>query len=197
MAKYADKSTHAKRASVMLERYLAGETAKQIGERFSLTGARVSQILSREFGVNFRNTGKRQRQKIRELREKHRADQKYLRKYAMTRDEYREINKNLDTKGVKPIRRYSLQKASARSRGIEFNLTFSQWWEIWRESGKWLQRGQRGFVMCRYNDVGAYEMGNVEIASASQNHREFINRYWSEIRSGERKLPYSAPENRT
>lgn len=67
--------------------------------------------------------------------------------------------------------KYACHKGKAKHRDIPFNLTYEQWWDIWQQSGKWEQRG-RGlgqYVMARYNDIGAYEVGNVHIIEASQN----------------------------
>lgn len=70
--------------------------------------------------------------------------------------------------------KYACHKGKAKHRGIEFNLTFDEWWEIWQQSGKWEQRGCRKgcYVMSRYNDMGAYEIGNVFIQTHEENRRE-------------------------
>jgi hypothetical protein len=69
------------------------------------------------------------------------------------------------------------QRTKANHRGIEFNLTFEQWWDIWQQSGKWEQRGcRRGqYVMSRYNDAGAYEVGNVFIQTCTDNNLQRKN----------------------
>ena len=70
-----------------------------------------------------------------------------------------------------PIKKFNDHKAMAKRRGINFLLTFEEWWDIWEKSGKWDQRGRkRGqFVMSRNNDIGAYEIGNVLIQSQDKN----------------------------
>ncbi len=70
--------------------------------------------------------------------------------------------------------KYACHKSKAKQRGIAFNLTYEQWWDIWQQSGKWEQRGARKgcYVMSRYNDVGAYEIGNVFIQPHEENRRE-------------------------
>lgn len=54
---------------------------------------------------------------------------------------------------------------------VEMRLTFEEWVKVWAESGKWDQRGRkRGqYCMSRINDVGHYELGNVEIKSHHEN----------------------------
>lgn len=54
---------------------------------------------------------------------------------------------------------------------IEMRLTFEQWIDIWLLSGHWHERGRgKGqYVMSRFNDIGHYEIGNVEIKTHSDN----------------------------
>lgn len=65
-------------------------------------------------------------------------------------------------------------KQRARQRGVPFLLTFDDWFEIWRESGKWDERGrdEGGYVMRRINDAGAYAKGNVYIGLHAENVAE-------------------------
>lgn len=70
--------------------------------------------------------------------------------------------------------KYACHKSKAKDRGIEFKLSYKEWWDIWEKSGQWENRG-RGlgqYVMSRINDQGPYEVGNVIIVPASQNKRE-------------------------
>ena len=62
----------------------------------------------------------------------------------------------------------------ARLRGIDFTLTFEQWWDIWQQSGKWNERGRKKdqYVMSRIGDTGPYELGNVFIQSNADNNRD-------------------------
>lgn len=71
-------------------------------------------------------------------------------------------------------KKYTDQKSKAKCRGIEFKLTFEEWWDIWQQSGKWDQRGIRKgqYVMSRYKDQGAYEIGNVHIQTVGDNNKE-------------------------
>jgi hypothetical protein len=63
-------------------------------------------------------------------------------------------------------------KHSAKQRGIPFRLTFEQWWGIWEPH--WQDRGQcTGCkLMSRIGDKGAYEVGNVKIATHAENQHE-------------------------
>ena len=70
--------------------------------------------------------------------------------------------------------KYNQQKSNAKRRGIAWQLTFDQWWDIWFTSGKWKQRGKLTgqYCMARPGDVGAYSVGNVRIVPVTQNHNE-------------------------
>jgi hypothetical protein len=67
-------------------------------------------------------------------------------------------------------RLYSSQRSGAKRRGIEFKFTFEQWLEAWGDNLD--RRGNRAWdlVMCRINDEGTYEPGNVYIARPNRNH---------------------------
>ena len=73
-----------------------------------------------------------------------------------------------------PKRRFQLHRANSKRRGIGFNLTFEEWWDIWQSSGFWHLRGNRKgqYVMSRYQDQGDYEVGNVFIQLFENNLRE-------------------------
>ena len=61
---------------------------------------------------------------------------------------------------------------SASTRGIPFKLTFDEWWSLWADhyAQRGVHKGQR--VMCRTADKGAYEVGNVRIATVAENAQE-------------------------
>ena len=69
---------------------------------------------------------------------------------------------------------YTDHKSHAKRRGIPFLLTFEEWCAIWRESGKWDQRGHLSgqYVMARFGDTGPYAVGNVRICTAFDNLSE-------------------------
>jgi hypothetical protein len=80
--------------------------------------------------------------------------------------------KMIDKKVAK--QRYNEQKYRATNRGIQFNLTFEQWYDIWDQSGKWEQRGCKkdNYVMSRIGDTGAYDVGNVFVQLHTSNARD-------------------------
>lgn len=54
---------------------------------------------------------------------------------------------------------------------IEMRLTFEEWLKVWEDSGKLhlMGSGVGKYVMCRKDDIGHYEIGNVFIASGLDN----------------------------
>lgn len=75
-----------------------------------------------------------------------------------------------DMKDVR--KKFLTQRNRAKVRGIEFKMTFDEWWEIWKPH--WHNRGSKvgQFVMCRKMDKGPYEIGNVRIAPIACNARD-------------------------
>jgi len=74
-------------------------------------------------------------------------------------------------------RKYNWHKQYTKSRidklgnEIKFKLTFEEWITIWLDSGQWENRGVKStqYCMCRYNDIGHYEVGNVFIQQTRDN----------------------------
>lgn len=99
-------------------------------------------------------------------------------RYGCTPEQFDEVRRYSDRLwadgrkyGTLPLQAFYAQKGAAKQRGVEFKLTFWEWWTIWQKSGKWLSRGRSstGYVMCRIRDKGGYEVGNVYIARLSHN----------------------------
>jgi hypothetical protein len=71
-------------------------------------------------------------------------------------------------------RRFTAQRAHAKKRGISFEFTFDEWWNIWQKSGRWAERGcgKGQYVMARFGDIGPYASNNVKIITIEENSRE-------------------------
>jgi hypothetical protein len=71
-----------------------------------------------------------------------------------------------------PAYKFKQQRNSAKARGVEWLMTFEEWWGVWDASGKWSQRGHRDgqYVMGRHGDTGPYAVGNVSIITSNENH---------------------------
>jgi len=69
---------------------------------------------------------------------------------------------------------FSLHKSNAKSRGIDFLLTFEEWYKIWGDSGHINDRGTKlgQYCMARKGDKGPYAVGNVGIVLHKVNSIE-------------------------
>jgi len=73
---------------------------------------------------------------------------------------------------LKNPKRYAYlgQRHTSKQRGIEFNLTFEEFVEFWGDD--FSCRGTKNpedLQMCRYDDEGPYQIGNIYKASKSEN----------------------------
>ena len=77
---------------------------------------------------------------------------------------------------------YSNQRWRARSRkdakgvAIEWKLSYEQWLEVWGDDLPFRGNKRDDKVMARYGDIGHYEVGNVRIITAHENHLERVAR---------------------
>jgi len=71
-----------------------------------------------------------------------------------------------------PQMRYRQHKANAKRRGIEFDMSFDEWWALWRPHFENRGRESGQVQMCRTADDGAYRPGNVRIDSVESNQAE-------------------------
>lgn len=67
---------------------------------------------------------------------------------------------------------YISHSNGAKKRGIEFKLTFAQWWGLWESDWEERGLGRLKKCMCRNGDRGAYEIGNVRIDTNLSNWHE-------------------------
>lgn len=158
-------------------RFRAGETQQQIGDAYGITRQRVRQILKHSGLARLDGGSALQRlAKIDDLLASRDAKRgsRHVR-WHLSRDEYREHVEEFGSSGVSksPMECFSYQRNSARRRGIAWEFTFRDWWQLWRESGRWAERGRgRGYCMARIGDSGPYCVGNVEIITQSQNSKD-------------------------
>lgn len=69
---------------------------------------------------------------------------------------------------------YCQRRNATKIRQIEWKLSFEEWLDIWKQSGKLNQRGAKKgqYCMSRYNDQGPYAVGNVFIQLHADNLRD-------------------------
>jgi len=97
-------------------------------------------------------------------------------KVKQSRDSWRKTNKVKAAAYNKaytqtPKGRYVQQKVQATKRGIDWELSFEEWFSIWQNSGHWEERGfgKDKYCMCRFGDTGPYSATNVCIATTELN----------------------------
>lgn len=85
-----------------------------------------------------------------------------------------------------PRGRYKQHKRNAKVRGVGFELSYEEWYELWEPYLD--QRGNHagGYVMARHGDEGPYRVGNVAIVThetnvAERNRLYFASRRWDHI----------------
>jgi len=162
----------AQRTEAMAAMYRQGITLQAIGEKFGITRERVRQIL-KSIGLNGKSGGAHFRTTSKNAGKAGRLETRIRNKWGLDVDTWRRLRAD----GT--ILRYTQQRNNARSRAIQFHLTFLQWHAIWQASGKLelCGRGKGKFCMSRLNDAGAYELGNVHVQPCVENSREAVKKW--------------------
>jgi hypothetical protein len=80
----------------------------------------------------------------------------------------------IDECGADPYRRFLEHRGGAKARGIEFDMSFEEWWAIWESRFANRGRGVGNSVMCRAADAGPYRADNVRIDTVFGNVRERV-----------------------
>jgi hypothetical protein len=72
--------------------------------------------------------------------------------------------------------RFLCQRYTAGLRGIEWNLTFQEWWDWWQATGHYNERGcKKGmYVMSRPGDKGPYALNNIVCKTHVDNTLECL-----------------------
>jgi hypothetical protein len=169
------------RAAGMAQQYRAGATLQEIGDDHGISRERVRQLIGL-LGLTGKHGGVARRTEAKRRAAALCRDRKYLIRHGMTYADYFAID--ADTR-----QKFRRQVISARSRGIEWRMTFAEWWTIWTASGKWEQRGRgsQGYVMARRGCTGPYKVGNVTIITGAQNLRENVRRESKHVRKPDSK----------
>lgn len=158
--------------------YRTGKTLHEIGQAQMppISRERVRQILKR-LGMNREDSTRSQVAKARrEAIVQKRAERLATMRpaYGCTEQEARALNDGLllaDKTGKAWF--FWQNQRNARSLGIEWQLTFPQWWQLWAESGVWHLRGRgNGYGLTRHKGQGPFAIGNVAIITQQQHMRE-------------------------
>lgn len=165
------------RTAKMISMHSQGVSLEKIGTQFGITRERVRQILDRQ-GISAKNggasIGRAAKREYREMR----REATYFVKYGLPYAVVKQLRKDRVTHA------FSSQRKSADTRGIEWNLTFAQWFAIWQASGKLHLRGRgKGkYCMSRVCDSGGYALGNVHIQLSTENNAEAVLKWKGKIK---------------
>lgn len=149
-----------------------GCTLQAIGNQFGITRERVRQILAKR-GVKASDGGISVKTTIKKQQLQARRESASLKKYGLPYDLMCELREQ----GL--VSAFTRQRLNSEMRGIDWNLTFAQWFAVWQTSGKLHLRGRgKGrYVMSRILDDGPYALGNVHIQLAVENSREAVEKW--------------------
>jgi len=174
----------------MVELYKSGLTLHEVGEKYGVTREYIRQVM-RKCGVDQLEGGREMRSflnvddKIKKIKDKQDVrEAKCQRLWGCTVEQRKLFGKQTDKSSI--VNKFKTQRNSAKTRGIEWNLTLLEWWNIWQESGHWEERGigSGKYVMARECDLGAYSKENVKIITHNENSSEsrqmdYVRGRWS------------------
>ncbi len=149
--------------------FQVGVTTGELGRQFGVSRQRIHQLIKKAGLV-----GGRKLVPSKAARKQAAREARLMAKWGCTHAEWLEFRRMAEYHKDTPMGRFALQKKNAHQRGVEWNLTFKEWWAIWVDSGKWYRRGKMigEYVMARFKDQGPYSVDNVYITTSSENCRD-------------------------
>ena len=176
------KQARLQRHQEIAEKYESGMTLAEVGAVYGVSRERVRQIVSglgiekTEGGAAIRSFLTTQNRVDALKKSAAKTESICFARWGMNMEQYRaHVSKYGNTANkTSPLHKYAQQRNNAKTRGVEWNFTFADWWKEWLDSGKWDQRGLGDglYVMARHGDSGAYSAGNVYICTQSQNSKD-------------------------
>lgn len=164
------------RACTILRMYVNEERSLQeIGDKFGITRERVRQILLKDFGIR----GLSELAKRREAKEaviKTRRERDTLATKGVSLSELKELR----ALGVTAA--YTAKRNNViRYHKGHWGLTLAEFWSIWRDSGRFADRGRGAskFGMTTIDGSANFVVGNVEIVPAIEAPRRAMVAYWA------------------
>jgi hypothetical protein len=165
-----------------------GKTFQDIATIYGVSRERIRRIFERYFNLTAKENTVRynnsimkiySKMKERKRNSKLKEDERYSNLFKCSKEAYIvAIGKPFfaDKKQTSRGWRYLQQKAYSEDRNIPWDITFPEWWRIWKESGKYHLRGRgHGYCMSRHGDSGPYRVDNVKICLATDNIKEYYD----------------------
>jgi hypothetical protein len=162
-------------ANELAAHYKAGKNMQQIGDFYGVTRERVRQVLV-SIGINYSSSGRAlsadQKRKSAAERRIEWKEQNILKRWGCSVEEHKEGKK------LGYVLAFTEQRRNARNRGIEWRLSYKQWIDWWRATGRLDARGRTGggYCMSRIGDSGPYSLENIECKTIAENSREALTR---------------------
>lgn len=188
---------HVIRDAEMVLMFRDGKTLAEIGSKYGVTREYVRQQLSK-LGLSRMDGGQALRMLSgigkevgRKAEAKARRERRDFEKWGMTPEGIASLSPLKRGDKKHPIRIFEQQRNSAKRRGVGWQLTLSEWWRIWQESGHWEERGRgKGYCMARWADDGPYSAENVYICTCGQNFSDsYITKPW------DKRFPHKTRRN--
>ena len=144
------------RAEEMAALYSTSMTLQQIGDKYGLTRERIRHILKKELGLTAKNGVTAAR--FAALRENRRRDHeaRWMEKQGCTVAQWRSIP-------ARARAAFMMQRSNARRYNEAWALSMWEWWELWRTSDRWEQRGRGRHVLGRLDRSKPWALGNVAV----------------------------------
>lgn len=159
---------NSERDEIICNLFKQGKTILELADIYKVTRQRIQQVLT-ENGLNAKDGGKsiyyeeNRRKQLAQIDEKNKQREKRLGMPLFLYNALQKVH-------PRPYYVYIAQRNNAKQRGIEFTLTFGEWWYIWEESKQWKNHG-RGFncyVMARRDFNKGFITGNCYITIFSR-----------------------------
>jgi hypothetical protein len=172
------------RNSVIVSLFIDGKTLQEIGDIYGISRERVRQILS-NCGLTRADGGRAVKAKRRKEEKARKREEEVQRRYGCSIEFYDSMRGD-ESYHESRVRRFAQQRNNAKKRGIDWNLTFYDWCNIWGD--KWESRGRTlgQFVMARNGDTGPYSADNVKIVTCSENILEYYSSLDDPFEHGEK-----------
>lgn len=162
----------------IISAYKSGFTLAEVGIKFGFTRQYIEQVVHK-CGVRHLEGGRVMRSflnaadKVDARKQKeNRLEQDCQKRWGCTREKFKFFGAQA-TKGT-ITNKFKTHRQNAKTRGIGWELTLKEWWDIWQESGHWHERGVGSgkYVMARNCDMGAYSKDNIQIITHNNNSKE-------------------------
>ena len=160
--------------------YRSGHTLQQIGDKYGLTRERIRQILVAA-GISWTDGGQHvlhvAKTTIRRNSVLSRRNKNAISLYGCTYETAIRHNDgiSLRKKGGLACRYLTQKHCAIHTRDIAWEITFPEWAQVWKDSGKLDERGlwADGYCMARKGDVGPYSADNVYITTVAANSADY------------------------